>query len=162
MVHKMNDNIPTFQGANSSTPTVNDSESSVSVQSANNSDTASDDKKEDSAPAHGMTFIQGKSTGDPNTHGIELPRVGGGIMLTNPKIPGKIAAAAVNQEKAVIVIDGQAFDAPMMEINPDMVELACSAKGCALVARDDNPLNDVAPVQVQALFESLMSKKSSQ
>ena len=50
----------------------------------------------------------------------------------------------------------------MMEINPDMVELACSAKGCALVARDDNPLNDVAPVQVQALFESLMSKKSSQ
>lgn len=50
----------------------------------------------------------------------------------------------------------------MMEINPDMVELACSAKGCALVARDDNPLNDVAPIQVQALFESLMSKKSSQ
>lgn len=50
----------------------------------------------------------------------------------------------------------------MMEINPDMVELACSAKGCALVARDDNPLNDVAPIQVKALFESLMSKKSSQ
>ena len=50
----------------------------------------------------------------------------------------------------------------MMEINPDMVELACSAKGCALVARDDNPLNDVAPIQVQQLFESLMSKKSSQ
>ena len=49
----------------------------------------------------------------------------------------------------------------MMEINPDMVELACSAKGCALIARDDNPLNDVAPIQVQKLFESLMSKKSS-
>ena len=59
----------------------------------------------------------------------------------------------------MIVIDGKAFDAPMTEINPDMVELACSAKGCALIPRDDNPLNDVAPVQVKELFESLMNKK---
>ena len=59
----------------------------------------------------------------------------------------------------MIVIDGKAFDAPMTEINPDMVELACSPKGCALIPRDDNPLNDVAPIQVKELFESLMNKK---
>ena len=71
-------------------------------------------------------FVQGDSTGEPNSHGVQLPRVGTGIKVLNSKIDPKIAAAAVNQFQAVIVIDGASFLAPMEAIDPGSVELACN------------------------------------
>ena len=77
-----------------------------------------------------------------NTHGIELPMVGGNTYVkpgTNPEI----AAAAYDEDQAVIVHKGDAFLAPISSINPDAVELACNDEGCALIKDDGNPHNDV-------------------
>ena len=77
-----------------------------------------------------------------NTHNIELPMVGGNTYVkpgTNPEI----AAAAYDENQAVIVHKGDAFLAPMSSINPEAVELACNEKGCALIKDDGNPHNDV-------------------
>ena len=58
---------------------------------------------------------------------------------TNPEL----AAAAVSETEAVIQHEGVSFHAPINQINPDAVELACNMDGCALIQDDGNPENDV-------------------
>ena len=103
------------------------------------------------------TFIKGDSD-EPNSHGVPLPRVGTGIAVINKKIDPLIAAAAVNQYQAVIVIEGASFLAPMEAIDPLSVELACNDRGCALIPEDGNPDNNITPEQAQALLKTLMKK----
>ena len=77
-----------------------------------------------------------------NTHGIEMPIVGGNTYV-NPGTHPELAAAAFDANTAVINHDGESFLAPMDKINPDAVELACNQDGCVLIKDDGNPLNDV-------------------
>ena len=77
-----------------------------------------------------------------NSHGLDFPIVGGNIQVDSSVHP-EIAAAAYNDEKAVIVHEGDAFLAPFDTINTDAVELACNEDGCALIPDDGNPHNDI-------------------
>ena len=88
------------------------------------------------------SYFMEANDGSYNTHGIDLPEVGGYgdcPMGTN----AELAAASVSETTAVIVHDGQAFHAPIDKINPEAVELACNMDGCALIQDDGNPDNDV-------------------
>ena len=64
-------------------------------------------------------------------------------MKVDPSLNPELAAAAVNQDEAVIVHEGQAFLAPINAIDPEAVELACNEEGCALIKDDGNPDNDI-------------------
>ena len=55
----------------------------------------------------------------------------------------ELAAAAVSPTEAVIQIDGRSIIAPIDQIDPDKLELACGLGGCALIPDDGNPHNDI-------------------
>ena len=77
-----------------------------------------------------------------STHGMALKEVGGHV----PVLPGtepELAAAAINPAEAVIQHNGRTIIAPIDQIDPDKVELACNMDGCALIPDDGNPLNDI-------------------
>ena len=77
-----------------------------------------------------------------STHGIALNMVGGHAEVpvgTN----AELAAAAVSATEAVIQHEGQSFVAPIDQIDPNAVELACNDDGCALIPDDGNPHNDI-------------------
>ena len=82
-----------------------------------------------------------------STHGIELPRTGGGIVVCDEDIHPEIKQAAVSKNQAVIVDNNNVIIASMAEIDPDSVELACNDTGCALIPDDGNPHNDITPEQ---------------
>mmetsp|Transcript_15720 Transcript_15720/g.18664 ORF Transcript_15720/g.18664 Transcript_15720/m.18664 type:complete len:124 (+) Transcript_15720:1129-1500(+) len=73
---------------------------------------------------------------------MELNMVGGNVVV-DPSINAELAAAAVSQDEAVIQHNGESFIAPISEIDPDAVELACDDHGCALIPDDGNPYNDI-------------------
>ena len=77
-----------------------------------------------------------------NTHGIELPVVGGNVAVGH-HVDAELAAAAYDKSNVVIVHEGEAFLAPISTVNPDVVELACSEEGCVLIKDDGNPHNDI-------------------
>ena len=68
---------------------------------------------------------------------------GGNAINLNPNIHPEIAAAAYDNESAVIVHNGEAFLAPISAINTDKVELACDDTGCVLIPDDGNSHNDI-------------------
>ena len=106
---------------------------------------------DDGNPYNDIHPVGGKSSHEPSysapksTHGIDLPLVGGNSYVPYGTDP-EIAAAAVNPHEAVIVHGGKAFLAPIDEIDPDKVELACNDDGCALIQDDGNPYNDIVPL----------------
>ena len=73
---------------------------------------------------------------------MELNMVGGHAEVA-PGTNAELAAAAVSATEAVIQHDGQSFVAPIDQIDPDAVELACNDDGCALIPDDGNPYNDI-------------------
>ena len=82
-----------------------------------------------------------------STHGIELPKTGGGVVVCDENIDPEIKQAAVSKNEAVIVDNGNVIVAPMSHIDPENVELACDDTGCALIPDDGNPHNDITPEQ---------------
>lgn len=77
-----------------------------------------------------------------SSHGMELNMVGGHADVASGTAQ-ELAAAAVSSTEAVIQHDGQSFVAPIDQIDPDAVELACNDEGCALIPDDGNPYNDI-------------------
>ena len=78
-----------------------------------------------------------------STHGIVLQQTGG-YAPTAPNTNPELAAAAVSATEAIIqTADGKSVIAPISQINPDAVELACDDTGCVLIADDGNPNNDI-------------------
>lgn len=77
-----------------------------------------------------------------NSHGIALPVVGGNTEV-RPGTDAELAAAAYDPDSCVIVHNGEAFLAPIDQINTDAVELACNHDGCALIQDDGDDSNDV-------------------
>ena len=73
---------------------------------------------------------------------MELNMVGGHADVASGTAQ-ELAAAAVSSTEAVIQHDGQSFVAPIDQIDPDAVELACNDEGCALIPDDGNPYNDI-------------------
>ena len=80
-----------------------------------------------------------------STHGFALNEVGGNVQVA-PCVDAEIAAAAVSPTEAVVQYEGQTIIAPIMNIDADMVELACNDDGCVLIPDDGNPHNDVIAV----------------
>ena len=77
-----------------------------------------------------------------NSHGLDFPVVGGNIDV-GPSVAPELAAAAYDENKAVLMHEGEAFLAPFDAINTDAVELACNDDGCVLIPDDNNPHNDL-------------------
>ena len=78
-----------------------------------------------------------------SSHGIKLQQTGG-YAPTDSSVNPELAAAAVSATEAIIQTpDGKSVIAPISQINPDAVELACDDTGCVLIADDGNPNNDV-------------------
>lgn len=81
-----------------------------------------------------------------STHGFALNEVGGNVQVA-PCVDAEIAAAAVSPTEAVVQYEGQTIIAPIMNIDTDMVELACNDDGCVLIPDDNNPYNDITAVR---------------
>ncbi len=77
-----------------------------------------------------------------SSHGMVLLTVGGHVQV-HPSIDPMIAAAAVTQQEAVIQFEGESILAPIDQIDPSTVELACNEEGCCLIPNDGNPHNDI-------------------
>ena len=77
-----------------------------------------------------------------DSHGLELIEVGGQVKC-DPSINSILAAAAVTPTEALVVFNGKTIRAPIAQINPAVVELACNEKGCVLIPKDKNPFNDL-------------------
>ena len=73
----------------------------------------------------------------------------GGHVKFDKEIDPKLAAAAYDRKNVVFVHGGAAFLIPIDEIDTNMVELACNDKGCALIAVDSDPTNDIDPSTVK-------------
>ena len=95
------------------------------------------------APSQGMgPAPQAPKPKPVSSHGMELNMVGGHADVAAGTAK-ELAAAAVSSTEAVIQHDGQSFVAPIDQIDPDAVELACNDEGCALIPDDGNPYNDI-------------------
>ena len=100
-----------------------------------------------------MNFMPEVKQGAKSSHGIELPKTGGHVKVSEDVDP-EIASAAFDSKQAVIVHEGNAYLAPMDAIDPTSVELACNNDGCALIPDDGNPHNDISPEKAQAMIGS--------
>ena len=69
----------------------------------------------------------------------------GGHVKFDHEVDPMLAAAAYDDKSVVFVHGGAAFLVPIDEIDTSMVELACNDKGCALIAIDEDPSNDIDP-----------------
>ena len=100
-----------------------------------------------------MNFMPEVKQSVKSTHGIELPKTGGHVKVSEDVDP-EIASAAFDSKQAVIVHEGNAYLAPMDAIDPTSVELACNNDGCALIPDDGNPANDITPEKAKAMIGS--------
>ena len=83
-------------------------------------------------------------SGAMSSHGVALNYVGGNVAVAHD-IDDELAAAAINDNQAILQINGKSIVADFDEIDADKVELACNEDGCALVLDDGNPHNDLIP-----------------
>lgn len=77
-----------------------------------------------------------------STHGMVLNDAGGHAAVPEGT-PAELAAAAVDANTVVIQHNGESYYAPIDQVDPDKVELACHMDGCALIPDDGNPYNDI-------------------
>ena len=78
-------------------------------------------------------------------------------MPVNPGTDAELAAAAITPTKALIQHNGETIVAPMEDIDPERVELACNDDGCVLIPDDNNPYNDVTPPAPVTLSNNQLS-----
>ena len=74
---------------------------------------------------------------------MPLIQVGGNVAVLRGTDP-ELAAAAITPTEAVIQHNGRSIIAPIDQIDPEKVELACNLDGCTLIPDDGNPLNDLS------------------
>ena len=91
---------------------------------------------------HDSLHLNDANTEQFSTHGIELLNVGGNIEVA-PSVDPELAAAAISETEAIMQANGQSFTAPLDQIDPSKVELACNDDGCVLIPDDGNPENDI-------------------
>ena len=85
-----------------------------------------------------------------SSHGMVLNEVGGHADLKvsedsdlSPQALTELQAAAIDAANVVIQYNGETYYAPIEQVDPDKVELACTADGCVLIPDDANPHNDI-------------------
>ena len=85
-----------------------------------------------------------------SSHGMVLNEVGGHAELDveensdlSPEALTELQAAAIDSANVVIQYNGETYYAPIEQVDPDKVELACTLDGCVLIPDDGNPHNDI-------------------
>ena len=83
-------------------------------------------------------------SGNQNSHGIDLLMTDNNVQFDHYVDP-KLAAAAYDQDHAIIQHNDEVYLAPIGHVNPDAVELSCNmpTMDCALVMDDGDDSNNI-------------------